>query len=218
MLKIINCALDYNETCENTKSALSRDVFMKLYEGIINRKMSIRNRAVVLIAFYENIPINTISSALNICEKTVRNIINRYSGTELDILSVPIISAKKKSDTKEYADIIFSTLHSPPSEHGINRTTWRMTDLYQVINNQGYKIGLMNIRKIIRKAGYQFRKAKIVLTSNDPEYSTKLKELTNILSNLKINEKFFSIDEYGPFAIKMYNGIKLVPRGEVRMA
>jgi len=33
------------------------------------------------------------------------------------------------------------------------------------------------------------------------------------LSNLKENEKFFSIDEYGPFAIKMQGGKSLVPAG-----
>jgi hypothetical protein len=54
------------------------------------------------------------------------------------------------------------------------------------------------------------------LTSTDPEYREKLVAITNILSNLKQNEKFFSIDEYGPFAVKTRGGKSLVPPGEER--
>jgi hypothetical protein len=56
------------------------------------------------------------------------------------------------------------------------------------------------IREIIKQAGYRFRKAKKVLTSNDPEYRTKLQQITGILRHLKPDEKFFSVDEFGPFA------------------
>ena len=45
-----------------------------------------------------------------------------------------------------------------------------------------------------------------MLTSNDPEYRQKLQEITNILSNLKADEKFFSVDEFGPFAVKRHGG------------
>ena len=41
--------------------------------------------------------------------------------------------------------------------------------------------------------------------------------MTPLLSNLKTNEKFFSIDEFGPFAIKMQGGRSWVPKGENRI-
>ena len=63
---------------------------------------------------------------------------------------------------------------------------------------------------------YRFRKAKIVLTSTDPEYRVKLQNITRILKNLGPREKFFSIDEYGPFAVKMQGGKSLVPEGVTR--
>lgn len=69
---------------------------------------------------------------------------------------------------------------------------------------------------IIRKAGFRFRKARKVLTSNDPEYREKLKGITTILQNLKPYEKFFSIDEFGPFAIKLQGGRSLVKAGEIK--
>lgn len=77
-------------------------------------------------------------------------------------------------------------------------------------------IAQANIRTIIRDAGYRYRKARKVLTSNDPKYEEKLKNITRILHNLGPKEKFFSIDEYGPFAIKIQGGRSLVPMGHPR--
>jgi DDE superfamily endonuclease len=70
------------------------------------------------------------------------------------------------------------------------------------------------IRSITLAAGYRWRKARVVLTSTDPTYSDKLQRIHSILSNLKSDEVFFSIDEYGPIAVKMYGGRKLVSSGE----
>jgi len=55
-----------------------------------------------------------------------------------------------------------------------------------------------------------------VLTSTDPEYREKLKIITDILSTLKPNEKFFSVDEFGPFAIKTRSGKSLTLNGHVK--
>ena len=53
-----------------------------------------------------------------------------------------------------------------------------------------------------------------MLTSNDPDYQTKLDKVHSILSSLKVDEGFFSVDEFGPFAIKQKDGRKLVAPGE----
>jgi hypothetical protein len=70
------------------------------------------------------------------------------------------------------------------------------------------------IRTIIKAAGYRWLKAKKVLTSNDPDYREKLDKVQKILGNLAQDEGFFSIDEYGPFAVKQREGRKLVAPGE----
>jgi DDE superfamily endonuclease len=56
----------------------------------------------------------------------------------------------------------------------------------------------------------------VVLTSNDPQYREKLAKIQSILSTLGSNERFFSIDEYGPFAVKMQGGRSLMPPGRLR--
>ena len=82
---------------------------------------------------------------------------------------------------------------------------------------KGLPLGHNYICKIIKNAGYRFRSAKKVLTSTDPEYKEKLKLITGILSRLKTSEKFFSIDEFGPFAIKIQGGKSYVPPGKARV-
>ena len=50
-------------------------------------------------------------------------------------------------------------------------------------------------------------------TPNDPTYKEKLARIRYILSNLQPDEAFFSIDEYGPFAIKAKPGRTLSAPG-----
>ena len=78
----------------------------------------------------------------------------------------------------------------------------------------GKPIGKNHVGKIIKKAGYRFLKAREVLTSNDPDYREKLNYIQQILSSLQKTERFFSIDEFGPVAVKKQGGRRLVGPGE----
>ena len=91
-----------------------------------------------------------------------------------------------------------------------------MDDLQRIMDLEGFGLCKDIIRQLINDAGYTVRKAKKVLTSNDPNYREKLAKITHILSHLGPREKFFSIDEYGPFAVKLQGGKSLVAPGEVK--
>ena len=54
------------------------------------------------------------------------------------------------------------------------------------------------------------------MTSNDSTYRDKLTKITDTLSNLAQHEKFFSIDEFGPFSVKIRGGTALVAGDVVR--
>jgi hypothetical protein len=122
--------------------------------------------------------------------------------------------ASKKSDNESIKLALFALLHSPPSEHGINRTSWKAADLARVMREQGQPICVDVIRKIIEEAGYKWRRARVVLTSADPEYRIKVNGIKKILFELGQDEAFFSIDEYGPFAVKKRGGVKRVAPGQ----
>ena len=119
-------------------------------------------------------------------------------------------SITQREDSKER---VFQVLHSPPSEFGFNRTTWKLNELQEAIGRSGFQIGRHSIRRMIKEAGYRWMKARKVLTSNDPDYRQKLADIQRILGSLGEREGFFSIDEYGPFAVKQRQGKKLVAPG-----
>jgi hypothetical protein len=75
---------------------------------------------------------------------------------------------------------------------------------------QGLPISGARMQRVIAMTGFKWRKARIVLTSRDPDYVQKVSAIKEILSTLKSNEAFFSIDEYGPFSIKRKGGRKRV--------
>lgn len=128
--------------------------------------------------------------------------------------------ARQTKSTRKFDDdaikkTVFGILHEPPSNYGINRTTWIMPDLSRVLREAGRPACPEVIRKITKAAGYRWRKARKVLTSADPEYREKVHHIQNILAQLQENEAFFSIDEFGPFSIRAQGGRALVAPGDI---
>jgi transposase len=178
----------------------------ELYKLMLANSLKYRNRSVTIFAYFNGIPKKTISELLGIERQTVRAYINKFASGGTRKLFDFSRNETNKYDLQEFKDKVFQILHSPPSSFNYNRTTWRLEDLYQTMKEEGFPMAKAYIHKIIKNAGYRFIKARKVLTSNDPLYRAKLQEITKILSNLKQNEKFFSIDEFGPLAIKIHGG------------
>ena len=206
ILNLIQGKIRYQELQQEFSEQIDSEIIQKLYQHIHEKPLRYRNRAVVVFAKLKNIPNRRIAEILRTQRNTVRAYICRFEiGGYADLFDFSRKKIKKYEDPK-YKDNIFKILHAPPSGYGINRTTWRIEDLYNIMAKEGVPISKPYIRKVIKNAGYRFLKAKKVLTSNDPKYREKLKKITSILSKLKPTESFFSIDEFGPFAIKLQGG------------
>jgi transposase len=117
---------------------------------------------------------------------------------------------------KELNDAVFALLHAPPNDSGLNRTTWRLRDLHSTLRARGVLTTMNNLSAVIKQAGYQWKKARVSLTSSDPFYAEKVDAIKKVLSELRDDETFFSIDEFGPFTVKMYGGRALQPPGTIR--
>lgn len=184
----------------------------------INRLEQIiyRKRALTILSYYKGIPVDSISDYFLIPKGTITRHLRIFKEKGLK----SVIKAKRrrvrKHEDPKYTKELFKILHAPPADYGFNRTSWRQDDIKKVMEKQGLKLSKANIGLIIKNSGFQSKKAKIVLTSNDPEYKQKVKAIKNILSNFGSKEKFFSVDEYGPFVIKIYGGRSLVPPGQIK--
>jgi transposase len=182
----------------------------RLYTG----RLSDRNKSLSTLACHLGIPINTICTFLGISIDTYGAYKRTFVKGGSHALFAPRQCSTRKRDDETLKAAIFKVLHEPPSNYGINRTTWTMPLLRKVIGEKGQHACPDVIRSITRAAGYHWRKARVVLTSTDPTYSEKLDRIHSILEKLQPDEAFFSIDEYGPFAVKMYGGRKLTASGE----
>jgi hypothetical protein len=89
-----------------------------------------------------------------------------------------------------------------------------LADVYQRLYNE--YISASSVSAYFQSIGYKFKKARKVLTSNDPSYRAKLTNITSVLSHLSPTEKFFSIDEFGPCSVRIRGGVALVPGDSVR--
>ncbi len=112
---------------------------------------------------------------------------------------------------------VLALLHVPPAQQGLNRTSWRLIDLRSKLAEQGCITSIRNIGIVIHRAGFRYRQARLALTSNDPEYEQKVSAIKQTLASLQDDEAFFSIDEFGPFAVKMHAGKSLQPPGRTQV-
>jgi transposase len=186
----------------------------KLLAAITEGRLQSRNRAMAVLARERGIGQSHVCSFLFLGKKTASKCWSDYKRGGTAALFARKANGRQKSNDDRTKEAVFALLHSPPSMYSINRSTWRITDLQAVLRSQGQPLCLDVIRAIIKGAGYKWRKARVVLTSNDPEYKVKVDAIQEILSKLKADEAFFSIDEYGPFAVKKKGGRKRVAPGE----
>lgn len=185
-----------------------------LLEDAVSVRKNERNYAISILAQHRGIRRTTIASFLHISRSSVYRHWERFQTSDMSVSSSGRRSKIIKANDTVNIEAVFSALHSPPSEFGINRTSWTMTDLKKCLAEREVFLGQATIRRIVKTAGYTWRRAKVVLTSNDPLYRQKLKRIQAVLSSLREDERFFSIDEFGPFAVKMKGGRKLVAPDE----
>ncbi len=166
---------------------------------------------------YGLIPMSTAAAEFNVSATTAAKWVrrSRQDGTQglIDRTSRPHRSPRQLSpelSDDECKGLLVSILHRPPSEFGINRSSWRIVDLRRVIQEEGMPLSGARMQRVLRMTGFKWRKARVALTSTDPEYTRKVQVIKEVLAGLQTNEAFFSIDEYGPFSIKRRGGRKRV--------
>jgi transposase len=207
---------------EINPDALRREVgnvpdFAALVGHLYDGRLSDRNRSIAVLASYRGIGNGTVCAFLGIDTKTYGKYLRTFENGRHAALFARQTRSTRKFDNEAVKQAVFGLLHEPPSNYGINRTTWIMPDLSRVLREKGRPACPDVIRKITKEAGYRWRKARIVLTSSDPDYTEKLGRIRSILTELGPDDAFFSIDEFGPFAVKMKPGRMLDPPGKHRI-
>ena len=89
----------------------------------------------------------------------------------IEALGPIVLRAVICNPEKELNDAVFALLHTPPRDNGFNRTTWRLADLHSTLRAKGVLTTMNNLSAEIKQTGYQWKKARVTLTSSDPHYS-----------------------------------------------
>ena len=186
----------------------------ELLRKVANGPQRERKKALILLGRMRGISINTLCLIFSTSRATVRRDWRKFNDMGTVSLSRGHPGPAPKAADETIKAAVFLMIHSPPSEHNINRTSWKFEDICRCLSQQGIHVSKNLISKIIRRAGYKWRKAKTVLTSNDPKNREKLDRIKSILSTLGENDRFCSIDEFGPFAVKIKGGKRLVGPNE----
>ena len=132
-------------------------------------RLSVRNKAMAVLAKKSGVRTAVICDFLNIDKHSCRKYWKSFDdGGVAELLS------RKAQATRKYEDetikkAVFALLHESPQASGYNRTSWRMVDFSAALTARGSPACPDVIRTITKAAGYKWRKARTVLTSNDPD-------------------------------------------------
>jgi transposase len=214
MLRLMQGHVPFQVIAEHVGHKVDQIELYKLYRAALNQPRHLERRALTIIYYLYGIDNKTIMEFLGISRNTVKRYIRKFQTSGVDSLLDAQHESTKRPDDPKLLETLLSIIHSPPKVFGYNRTSWTIKLLKLTLEKEGYKVGKNNVSKLVKKAGYRFWKAKEVLTSNDINYKEKVDAIEKILSNLKPTDRFFSIDEFGPFAVKERGGRRLVRQGE----
>ena len=168
-----------------------------------------RKKAATILARKRGISNSVIAAALRSSRSTTR----RYYEMYLEVGSKKLFAwntTRHMGAEAQFSDRtkrILEVFHHKPTAFGINRTNWTQPALLKAYEQSyGEIISRSTLTRILRRAGYRWRKARRVLTSPDPSYHEKVELLLNTLRCLGENEMFFFLDEWGPIQVRKRGG------------
>src|SRR5262245_19399747 len=99
----------------------------------------------------------TVAKSFRITERTVRKWTRRFqtegaAGLADRSCRPHHIPRRYVQAGQDLHEAVFSLLHTPPSQHGFNRTTWKLSDLRNTLRAQGTRSTLRSISAVIKNA------------------------------------------------------------------
>jgi transposase len=143
-------------------AALPNDHVERLYDCVKNNTFRYRARALAMLAHKKGVRNVTITRFLRVGPQYLARIKSAYQTRGIDWFSKHGHKGLRRYEMEPHKKAVFTILHTPPSAYGINRTTWTIKLIGEVMSKQGMRIGKNDLGKIIRNAGYRFCKAKSV--------------------------------------------------------
>ena len=173
-----------------------------------NGRLRERKKAATILAGLRGIPNTIIAKCLHSARVTTRGYLRAYreDGPSALFGKQTRCSGIRNDDALRTRRIL-ELLHQKPNSFGVNRTSWTQQALREVYGiRYDETLSRYAITRLIRDAGYAWKRARDVLTSPDPDYREKVARLLRTLRSLRADEMFFFLDEWGPIQVKKRGG------------
>jgi len=136
-----------------------------------------RKKAATILARRRGISNSMIAATLRSSRSTTRRYYKMYleAGPEKLLAWNTTRHMGEAAQSSDRTKGILEVLHHKPAAFGINRTNWTQPALLKAYEQSyGEIISRSTLARILRRAGYRWRKARRVLTSPDPRYHEKV--------------------------------------------
>lgn len=187
---------------------------LKLYKAGTHKKYC--KKATAILMANEGRTLFETMKTTQTPERTIYRWLHNFNIDRLKSMMVHVHAPAREKAKEERQTRVIDIIHKMPSLYGINRTTWTYSAIAEAYQKEyGTPISVGKIEDVIHNTDYSWRHARKVLTSPDPNYKAKVERLLNTLQGLKEGERFFFIDEVGPYRVKKYGGRVLAPNNQI---
>lgn len=158
--------------------SLTQDEHDQLRASLRSSDAFVLRRSQILLASSRGEHARAIAKQLGCNDQTVRNVIHSFNQTGMAVLkrgsSRP--HRLRSAFSPEGLEALRALIHRSPRDFGFQNSLWTQDRLAQV----SFTLGLTNqvltgeaMRKIIKKLGVNWKRAKHRITSPDPQYQEK---------------------------------------------
>ena len=159
--------------------ALSDEERLQLAAGLRSSEAVVLRRSQIVLASARGERVPQIAQAIGCSEKTVRQVIRRFSAhgvTALAPRSTRPHRVRPQAFAGEQAQQLRALLHRSPREFGKPSSLWTLEWAAEVSFAQGLsptRVSDETIRQTLLRLGVGWKRAKQWITSPDPEYLRK---------------------------------------------
>lgn len=196
---------------------LTTDAIVTLKKFKHSQKSTEKLKSTAILMVNQNHSVIEIMHAVSRSYPTIREWINRFNREGFDFIQCNNDTAKNNPELAQRMNRIVKILHHSPKDYCINRASWGLKEIGEVYEKEyGKHLPASTVGKALKKLNYSWRRARKVLTNNDPGYREKTQLVLDTLRGLQENELFFFIDEAGPWRVLKYGGKSYMPKGETK--
>lgn len=198
------------------KSPLTEEEIKALTHYKTGNHKRYSKKATALLMANDGQMLHEVTRATHSPKGTVYRWLRNFNARRLDSIKVQPHSPSREAKKLERQTRVIDIIHKMPALYGINRTNWTYATIAEAYGQEyGNYISRGMIQGIVKNSGYSWHRARRVLTSPDPDYKAKVEKILDTLQGLKEGERFFFVDEVGPYQVKKYGGRVLTPKDQV---